>query len=141
MNSAGFTLLELMIVLVVLSTLVGVSLPHLRLGGIDSATAARDVAAGLATARAQAIAGGRPATFSIDLASGQFGVAGGRGGTVPADLSVRVSGPANAASGSVRTITFYPDGGATGGRLSVVGRGRDAEIEVDWLTGAIRRAP
>lgn len=140
----GFTLLELMVVLAVTGMLAALSLPYLRLTGPDAATAARDLAAALTATRVEALAAGRPARFTIDLASGRYTApAAGKGGpiegAVPAGLSLRLVTAAGRAS--TGAITFFSDGGATGGEFLLTGRGRDARVEIDWLTGAIRHEP
>lgn len=142
----GFTLLEMMVVLAVMGMLAALSLPHLRLTGPDAATAARDLAAALTGTRVEALAAGRPARFTIDLASGHYtaptaGKGGPIEGAVPPGLSFRLITAREEARASTGTITFFPDGGATGGEFLLTGRGRDARVEIDWLTGAIRHEP
>ena len=138
----GFTLLELLVVLAIIAMVTAVALPSLsHRRGPDAATAARDIAAALMATRAHAMATRRPAVFTVDLADGRFHVPGGRDGALPAGLGLTLVTSAGQAAGHVGAITFYPDGGATGGRLRLTGRGHDADIEVDWLTGAVRHAP
>ena len=139
MKDRGFTLLEMMVVLCVLALLTGVALPYLRFGGPDAATAAKDLSASLAAARSRALSIRRPVTLAVDLTDGRFGIAGGEERALPAGLSVRWTVAAGQTDGRQAAITFFPDGGSTGGRLLVTGRGRDAAIDVDWLTGSIRR--
>lgn len=135
----GFTLLELLVVLAVISLLAGVSLPYLRFGGIDARTAAQDLSASLAMARSRAMATHRPAVLVIDAGAGRFGLDGALDHDIPKGLALSWTVPPGQADGKRASIAFFPDGGSTGGRLVVSGRGRDAAIEIDWLAGSIRR--
>ncbi len=135
----GFTLLELLVVLAVISLLAGVSLPYLRFGGIDARTAARDVSSELALARSRALATRRPARLVIDVGSGRFGIDGALDHELPKGIALSWSLAPGQVEGKVGVVTFFPDGGSTGGRLAFSGRGRDAAIEIDWLAGSIRR--
>lgn len=133
-GARGFTLLEMLVVLAVLSLLAGVTLPYLRFSGIDARTAAQDVTAELSLARARALAERRPAALSFDVAQGRFGLDGVLDHELPKGIHLTASLP----SGQTNGVVFFPDGGSTGGRLTLSGRGRDASIEVDWLAGSIR---
>jgi len=135
----GFTLLELLVVLAVVSLLVGVSLPYLRFGGADARTAAQDLSSSLALARSRALATRRPARLVIDAASGRFGLDGALDHELPKGIALSWSLAPGQIEGKRGVITFFPDGGSTGGRLVLSGRGRDAAIEIDWLAGSIRR--
>jgi general secretion pathway protein H len=138
-GSRGFTLLELLVVLAVVSLLAGVTLPYLRFGGVDARTAAQDMAAELSLARARALATHRPADLVIDGVSRRFGLDGALDHDLPKGLTLTWALPTGQVDGKRAAITFFPDGGSTGGRLVFSGRGRDAAIEIDWLAGSIRR--
>lgn len=137
-GARGFTLLELLVVLAVVSLLAGVSLPYLRFGGVDARTAAQDVLAELSLARARALATGKPARLVIDAGSGRFGLEGTLDHELPKGIALTWALPAGQVSGKQGVIAFFPDGGSTGGRLTLSGRGKDASIEIDWLAGSIR---
>jgi type II secretion system protein H len=78
--SRGFTLIELMVVLAVLALLLTVAVPFFpkALPGAEIKGAARELAAGLRTARSRAITLNREVGFTLD-------VEGRRGGTARRD--------------------------------------------------------
>ena len=137
--SRGFTLLELLVVLAVISLVAAVSLPYLRFGGIDARTAAQDLSAELGLARARALATRHPANLVIDANARRFGLEGALDHDIPKGLTLTWTLPSGQVEGGRGAITFFPDGGSTGGRLLLSGRGKDAAIEIDWLAGSIRR--
>ena len=137
--SRGFTLLELLVVLAVISLVAAVSLPYLRFGGIDARTAAQDLSAELGLARARALATHHPANLVIDAGARRFGLEGALDHDIPRGLTLTWALPSGQVEGNRAAITFFPDGGSTGGRLVLSGRGKDAAIEIDWLAGSIRR--
>src|SRR5690348_5590311 len=73
--TAGFTLLELMVVLVILAFLAGLALPQLAAArGPSAEVAARELVASLREARLRAITQRRMAVFWLDLAARSYGI-------------------------------------------------------------------
>ncbi len=134
-DDRGYTLLELLIVVVILGlalTLAANAAPWRRIGR-DPATAAATLAGALRTARAVAIATGRPATFAIEPADGRW-VAPTAAGRLPRGIAIAFHGPVARGWGR---IVFSPDGSATGGQMLLARGAARAGVAVDWLTGRI----
>lgn len=137
----GFTLLELLVVLVIGVLLVSLAPP--LLSGLSGATelrgAARQVAAGLRSARNEAVSRQREATLTLDLEQRRFGVTGDpREIVLPEGLGIRLyTAQAEVVDGATGGIRFFPDGSSTGGAITVSGSQRAYRVSVDWLTGAI----
>ncbi len=136
---AGFTLLEMLVVLVILSLLVGLVAAHVGSGRESPAAFARDVASILRMSRAQAQRAGEDVRVDLDLRSRQIL----RDNVVVRrwrdNLRLTVNGSAAEASGDVYGVRFMGDGGSTG--LSAVvesDKGSTAVVTVSWLTGEVR---
>ncbi|MBN8716034.1 type II secretion system protein XpsH [Thermomonas sp.] len=144
--TAGFTLLEMLLVLVLIAAAMalamaafGGSLPGMRLRA-----AAKDVAAQLRFTRALAISSGQPQDFVLDPRSRRWQAPDGRHGQLPdvgelhfrgASAAQFLAGPDARARGIVR---FFPDGAATGGQLRLAAAGGGWKVDVAWLTGEVR---
>ncbi|HEX5960838.1 MAG TPA: GspH/FimT family pseudopilin [Rhodanobacteraceae bacterium] len=137
-QTRGFTLIEMLAVIVLIAiaaTVTAVSLRG-RSGGQLQATA-QQVAAGLRDTRARAMATGKPQWFSIDLHARTFTAPGRDPRRLPADAAVRVTSAAEAGTGGVVRIGYFPDGSSSGGNI-VLGEGqRSLRVDVDWLTGTV----
>lgn len=137
----GFTLLELLLVLVIAAAGYALAV-RFTAGGVSGAelkSAARSVAAGLRDARGRAIATQEPAALTIDLERRAFEVSGGgRSRALPERLELKLytaqSEIVDERRGSIR---FYPDGSSTGGRVTIASGERALLVDVDWLTGRV----
>lgn len=144
-HEAGFTLIELMAVLVITAAALAFAAPRLAgtRAGLQSDLAAASIAETLLAARTKAMTSGRPATVVLSPAAGQYWIAGtaGRRKKLPGGVAMSVPG-AEAGAASTQTLTFQPAGSATDARITLTGRGQQTVITVDWLTGRtiIRRA-
>jgi general secretion pathway protein H len=143
-KSSGFTLLELLVVLLIASLVVGLipplfsaAVPGARLKG-----AARDLAITLRETRNQAIIRNREMDVVLNLETAQYSTEG-RTETLPGDVTLTVK-PAAAESGlsfpEQRRVRFYPDGSATSTRITLAREGQGYELAVDWLIGRVRIA-
>ncbi len=137
----GFTLLELLVVLVIAVLLVALVPPLLSglSGGTELRGAARQLAAGLRFARNEAVTHQREAVLTLDLVQHRFAVTGDpREIALPDSLSFHLytaqSELFDQATGNIR---FFPDGSSTGGAITVSGPKLAYRVNVDWLTGAV----
>ena len=137
----GFTLLEILIVLVIGVLLVALVPP--LLSGMSGATelrgAARQLAAGLRNARNEAVARQQEAVLTLDLERRRFGVTGDpREIALPESVALKLytaqSELLDSATGGIR---FFPDGSSTGGAITVSGPKLAYRVNVDWLTGTV----
>jgi len=134
-RSAGFTLVELLVVMGIVGLILAVVLSAKpKTAAARVAVAARAVAATLQLARTQAMATNTETVVRIDTQSRQFGLLGSmhalpRGMTVAMTVAEteRIEG-----SGGMR---FYPDGQSSGGEIVLMLDGRASRIAVNWLTG------
>lgn len=136
----GFTLLEMLLVLVLVAGVttvtalaIGGGLEGMRLRG-----SAREVAAQLRYARAQAIATSRPQRFELDVHAHRWQGANRQHGTIPESLAVQFIGARQAqADVDKGAVLFFPDGGASGGRIELSTKDVRWRIDVAWLTGEV----
>ena len=139
--AAGFTLLELMVVLVLMGLITGVAMPMIAniLPGHQLKAAARDLLTGLSQARAQAVLQRREVALTVDLQHHDFQVGGdGRVHPIAPKIDIALFVADAAPDGRSGAFVFYPDGSSSGGRVTVAEHGRRYRIDVDWLTGLAR---
>jgi general secretion pathway protein H len=139
-RQAGFTLVELLAVLVVLALVAGLAATQLgsRHGGAVLEAAAHELASRCRATRAAAIRGAASRTVVIDMAKRMV-----TGADVPsfriAD-TITVTSETSAAEQQgqkVAGIRFFPNGASTGGKVRLE-TGRQAyEVRVNWLTGRV----
>lgn len=138
---AGFTLLELLVVLVLMGLMLALALSAgpPRSPALVLRAATNELATALARARAEAITTDRPASFLLRLSPPAWRVGAGRLHPLPPALALRLTTAAGAPSRrGTAGIVFAADGSATGGSLRLALAGQRARLTVDWLTGGIR---
>lgn len=128
MDRAGFTLLEMMVVLAILGLTVTLVMPSIRKSGTVSADAtAHTLAAALEKTRSRAILGNQETRHVIDAKQRAEG-----------GLKVTLNVAATEVEGTARGgIRFYPDGSSSGGTIAFDDGRSTFTVAVDWLTGGI----
>lgn len=141
----GFTLVELLVVLVVVGLIAALATPrfHRAMPGLRLETTSGELAAALRHSRAEAIRSNRDTALDVDLAARSFRPSDAVRATAIADgIAVEVvSAAGEAPADDVARIRFFPDGTSTGGRITLAGGGRSVSVTVDWLTGRVDLAP
>jgi general secretion pathway protein H len=137
---AGFTLVELLAVLVVMALVAGLAAAQLgaRHGGATLEAAAHEIASRCRAARAAAIREASSRAVVIDMASRLVTA----GVDVPPfriaeSIGIVSDTSAGERQGKVAGIRFFPNGTSTGGKVRLE-TGRQAyEVRVNWLTGRV----
>lgn len=141
-REAGFSLLELLIALAILAlatTIAGVAFSRSSVGFRFDA-AAQELALNLREAQARALRSGQDVGLAIDLDKRTYRLQADPSVQLPADVELRVVSAGEVTTGSRPAIIFSPEGGSTGGSITMRLQDRTAVITVDWLTGAVTLA-
>ena len=140
LRDSGFTLLEVIVVLGLISLILGLS-AFFFVGNLPSArldTLGREMAASLRQARALAKTSGEKKYFFADLDAGRFGIEGLGERRVPQGVSLRVIDPdaIEFTRGKYR-ITFQPDGRGGGETIILSGGRQTVQVAVNPAAGAV----
>lgn len=135
-SSRGFTLLEMLVVIVLMS--IGIGLVGFGLAQGLHSTRERQVVVqmvqALRTTRSAAIISGQTREVKFDLRQRTFQAPGQRIGQWPAEMGVQLNTAANLDS----AFAFHPDGSSSGGNLVLFHGERNWRIDVGWLTGSVK---
>jgi len=139
--SRGYTLMEVLVALAIVGMVLA-AVPVMLGGarpGAEVRAAAIELASALRQTRSASIAGFRSETFVLDTERGIY-----RAGSVQAETTLPdgleislYTARSELEDENTGRIRFFPDGSATGGRITLASSGRSYVIAVDWLTGAI----
>ena len=139
--SAGFTLLELLVVMGILVLALTLTPPLFSstLEGLQVKRAARELTAALRLARSSAVSSGREIALAVDVETRGFTLnQKTRRINLPEDAVITLTTATreliSAASGDIR---FFPDGSSTGGRITLEHDARIYRIDVNWITGGV----
>jgi general secretion pathway protein H len=136
----GLSLLELLIVLSLMALAAALVIPLFG-GGVSQTElrkAAREVAAGLRAARTEALVNRRDALLALDLEHRTFRVdRDPRIHALPSGIAMKLFTAQADLGETTGAIRFFPDGGSTGGRVTLAAGERKFDVDVDWLTGRV----
>jgi len=141
-NKAGFTLLGLIVVILLITLILALStaffantLPSSRFNAT-----VREVAATIKQAKNLARSSGRRQIITIDLDSGDYGIDGRIIKAIPSDINIKVL---DNISGEVITgkyrLIFYRTGASEGGIVILWNEKKRTAIEIDPIIGAVIR--
>lgn len=136
----GFTLIELLVVLGIASLLVGL-MPVAYVKMQESAqyrSLLRATVTDLRNARQIAQVQGKQVHWRVNLEQRLQTLEGQAPKTIPSSVQVRATVGEQQLQQGIATITFLPDGGATGGSIEYIrSTGDGVRLRVDWLSGRV----
>jgi general secretion pathway protein H len=133
-QAGGFTLLEILVVIVLLALMIGlvVGAGPAESPAASLESAADGVAGALRLARGEAIAHDRPVAVTLDPMARTLRVGRGPAARLAAGVAVMTK-----AADETPHIVFAPDGTASGGPIILAAGRLRREIGINWLTGEV----
>jgi general secretion pathway protein H len=137
----GFTLIEMLIVLAIAGIVMGTLVPSFgpAIARAQLYSASRDVASALRYTRGHAMIRGEDALFELNTIHHTYRVSGRpKLYRLPPgiELGLFTTSTETLDEGTGR-IRFFPDGSATGGRVTLIAAKQTRVVDINWLTGEI----
>jgi prepilin-type N-terminal cleavage/methylation domain-containing protein len=136
-REAGFTLLELLVVLAIIGLLATLPKMAANAPGPRLKAATQALVDELRATRAVALRERRQADLVIDLSHRRYGRSDGRIRNLPPGVSVQVFGDARSLDAGEAVVSFFPDGSASSALLRVFLGGAEHRIATHWLSGRV----
>ena len=140
-RQGGFTIIELLVVMVIMALAYTLASPMISSGvsGTELKASARQLAAGLRKARSDAIARRQESTLTVDVENRKFQMSGdARVYRLPKSVTVKLfTAQSELVGGGAGAVRFFPDGGSTGGRITLSANARNYDVDINWLTGQV----
>lgn len=141
-HSNGFSLLELLTVLAIVTLIISLTLPNLNntYKRYLLKSLSRDVAGALQQTRLKAISSGEKQSWLVSLDSKEYWHGNeSHKHSLPNSTMVEVTtASGEVVSSKVVAISFFPDGTSTGGQVKLVRDGMVFYVQVDWLLGTVK---
>lgn len=139
---SGFTLIEMLIVIAISATVLATLVPNFSpaIERTKLHAAARDVSSALRHCRGYAMIKGEDAVFELDTANNVYKITGRKKSySIPESIELSLfTTTTETLSDNSGRIRFFPDGSATGGRVTLIGKNQTLVIDINWLTGEIK---
>lgn len=139
-RSGGYTLVELLVVLLIMIGVLSL-VPPLFQSGLSTTelrSVAREMMAAMRQARSTAVSTRKPVAFTLDLEHRRYQVDDERPVELPEALQLElVTGESELRGRKAGSITFYSDGSASGGEVTLLAEARRVRLDVDWISGRI----
>ncbi len=138
-REAGYTLIELMVVIAILGVMI--ALIGFNTRPVSAATHARasaeEISGALRTARSLALMGNRSVNVAIDVVTPGYRLDKYPRRELPGDVRLSLLASHENVTKAGGVIRFDPDGGSSGGRVTLEGGSKIWWVGVDWLTGRV----
>jgi general secretion pathway protein H len=141
-RQSGFTLVELIAVIVLIAIVMGlVTLSFTKsFSGAKIHAASHDLIAALRYTRGQAIVRGQQQALDIDVEHNTYQAPGKGIVHLPREMHMAlVTAEIEQTGATSGRIRFFPDGASTGGHVTVFMGQRQWQVNVSWLTGQVVR--
>jgi general secretion pathway protein H len=136
--TAGFTLLETLVVVVILAFAAAIAMPMFirPSDGMRLQTTARGLINAMRLTRATAIVRGTEMALTIDVDKRTFSSAAIQRQSFDPEITVKLTfAQPEQTARSTGGFRFFSDGSSSGGDIHLQLHGREATICVNWLTG------
>jgi general secretion pathway protein H len=140
-RSRGFTLVELMVVMVIIALVMGLVATSMSrsVSSAEARAASRKLVASLRYTRARAILDKKEQVFQVDTDNRSYRAPGRKQVELPEGVDVTITtARSEVTSEAVAGIRFFPDGGSTGGHVELTVNDREYRVNVAWLTGDVQ---